>query len=40
MSPNEISRSRNLLHAIFADLHFWIPLTVLVGGLILLDKLR
>jgi len=32
--------SRNLFHAIATDLHFWIPLTVLLGGLVLLDKLR
>jgi len=31
---------RNLIRAIATDLHFWIPLTVLVGGLFLLDKLR
>ena len=37
MSPE---RSRNLLHAIATDVHFWIPLSVLVGGLLLLDKLR
>lgn len=32
--------SRNLFRAIATDLHFWIPLSVLVGGLFLLDKLR
>jgi len=26
--------------AIATDLHFWIPLSVLMGGLLLLDKLR
>jgi hypothetical protein len=30
----------NLVHAIATDIHFWIPLIVLVGGLVLLDKLR
>ncbi|SPF42255.1 hypothetical protein SBA1_430056 [Candidatus Sulfotelmatobacter kueseliae] len=31
---------RNLFRAIATDLHFWIPLCVLLGGLLLLDKLR
>jgi hypothetical protein len=31
---------RSLFRAIATDLHFWIPLTVLIGGLLLLDKLR
>lgn len=31
---------RNLFRAIATDLHFWIPLIVLIGGLFLLDKLR
>ena len=32
--------SRNLIRAIATDVHFWIPLIVLAGGLFLLDKLR
>jgi len=31
---------RNLFRAIVTDIHFWIPLCVLAGGLLLLDKLR
>jgi hypothetical protein len=31
---------RNLFRAIATDIHFWIPLVVLVGGILLLDKLR
>jgi hypothetical protein len=31
---------RNLIRAIATDVHFWIPLGVLVAGLFLLDKLR
>jgi hypothetical protein len=31
---------RKLFRAIATDLHFWIPLCVLLGGLLLLDKLR
>jgi hypothetical protein len=29
-----------MLRAITTDIHFWIPLVVLIGGLVLLDKLR
>lgn len=32
--------SRHLFSAIVTDVHFWIPLSVLLGGLFLLDKLR
>lgn len=31
---------RNMCRAIITDLHFWIPVGVLVGGLLLLDKFR
>jgi hypothetical protein len=31
---------RSLFHAIATDVHFWIPLCVLLGGFFLLDKLR
>lgn len=40
MSPEQTDSSRSVLRAIATDLHFWIPLTVLLGGLFLLDKLR
>jgi hypothetical protein len=39
-SASKTSGSRNLLRVIATDLHFWIPLIVLLGGLVLLDKLR
>jgi hypothetical protein len=39
MSPNPALAPRNLFRAIATDLHFWIPLTVLVAGLVLLDRL-
>ncbi len=32
--------SRSLFRAIVTDVHFWIPLLVLAGGLLLLDKVR
>jgi len=31
---------RSLFRAIATDIHFWIPLAALLGGLALLDKLR
>lgn len=31
---------RKMFSAIVTDAHFWIPLSVLFGGLFLLDKLR
>ena len=34
------ANSRNLYRAIVTDIHFWIPFTVLLGGVFLLDKLR
>jgi hypothetical protein len=37
-SPTDPS-SRNLFRAIATDVHFWIPAVVLLGGLLLLDKL-
>jgi hypothetical protein len=39
-SPTERSALVKLFRAVATDLHFWIPLIVLVGGLTLLDKLR
>jgi hypothetical protein len=33
-------RWSKLIRAIATDVHFWIPLSVLLGGLVLLDKLR
>jgi hypothetical protein len=35
-----VPESRSLLRVIVTDIHFWIPLAVLIAGLILLDKLR
>ena len=40
MPPSKTDRSLNLFHAIATDVHFWIPLVVLAGGLLLLDRLR
>lgn len=41
MSPPAESTARlNLFRAIATNVHFWIPLIVLIGGLVLLDTLR
>jgi hypothetical protein len=37
---NENTASRSLLRTIATDIHFWIPLAVLMAGLLLLNKLR
>lgn len=39
MPPDSLAR-RSLLRTIATDIHFWIPLAVLIAGLALLDKLR
>jgi len=38
--PTKPTPALNLFRAIATDLHFWIPLSVLAGGFLLLDKLR
>jgi hypothetical protein len=42
MSPeaNQRTNSGSMFRAIATDVHFWIPLSLLFGGLFLLDKLR
>jgi hypothetical protein len=40
MFPSHNRGSSKVFRAIVTDLHFWIPLAVLAGGLVLLDKLR
>ena len=37
---NDRTGSRSMFRVIATDIHFWIPLSVLFGGLFLLDKLR
>jgi hypothetical protein len=39
-TQTERTASQTLFRAIATDIHFWIPLIVLIGGLFLLDKLR
>jgi hypothetical protein len=38
-TPDE-QAPRNLYRAIATDIHFWIPFSVFLGGVFLLDKLR
>ena len=38
--PIEPGAPQNLFRVIATDIHFWIPLIILAGGLFLLDKLR
>ena len=38
--PNEITSRQSTLASIFTDIHFWIPVAVLIGGLVLLTFLR
>ena len=40
MLPTTDPPALNLFRAIATDIHFWIPLSVLAGGFLLLDKLR
>jgi hypothetical protein len=38
--PNEITSRRSTLASILTDIHFWVPVAVLIGGLVLLTFLR
>jgi hypothetical protein len=38
--PDNQPPRHSLLRAIMTDIHFWIPLCVLLGGFVLLDRLR
>ena len=37
---NEISPRPSTFASILTDLHFWVPVAVLIGGLVLLTYLR
>jgi hypothetical protein len=39
-SSTEPNDRLNLFRVIATDIHFWIPLIVLAGGVLLLDNLR
>jgi hypothetical protein len=38
--PNEIAPRQSTLACILTDIHFWVPVAVLIGGLVLLTFLR
>jgi hypothetical protein len=38
--PNEIAPRQSTLASILTDIHFWVPVALLVGGLVLLAFLR
>jgi len=38
--PNETTPRRNAIASVLTDIHFWVPVAVLIGGLTLLTFLR
>jgi hypothetical protein len=38
--PSEITSKQSTLACIFTDVHFWVPLAVLIAGLLLLHSLN
>ena len=38
--PNEIVSRQRTFASILTDIHFWVPVAVLIGGLVLLTFLR
>jgi hypothetical protein len=38
--PNEIAPRQSTFASILTDIHFWVPVAVLIGGLVLLTFLR
>jgi hypothetical protein len=38
--PNEIASRHSTFASILTDVHFWVPVAVLIGGLVLLTFLR
>jgi hypothetical protein len=38
--PSEIVSRQSTFASILTDIHFWVPVTVLIGGLVLLTFLR
>jgi hypothetical protein len=40
MTENREQGSRSLLNLIMHDVHFWVPVVVLVGGLLVLNWIR
>jgi hypothetical protein len=38
--PNETASRQSTFASILTDIHFWVPVAVLIGGLVLLTFLR
>jgi len=38
--PDEIAPRQSTLASILTDIHFWVPVALLIGGLVLLAFLR
>ena len=38
--PDVPQQSRNLLASVFTDIQFWVPVAVLLAGLLLLEWIR
>jgi hypothetical protein len=38
--PNEITPRQSTLASVLTDIHFWVPVAVLIGGLVLLTFLH
>jgi len=37
---NKTVSTRNWMTSVFSDIHFWVPVAVLIGGLLLLKFIR
>jgi hypothetical protein len=40
MQPTNSREGRNWLTSVLTDLHFWVPVAVLIGGLLLLEYIH
>jgi hypothetical protein len=40
MSPENLATSRKRTISVLTDIQFWVPLAVLIGGLLLLHSIR
>jgi len=40
MQPTHSRESDNLLTSVLTDVHFWVPVAVLIGGLLLLEYIH
>jgi len=37
---HEVANNRGLLMSVLTDIHFWVPVVVLIGGLLLLRSIH